>query len=81
MEQACSPEFRGCWSELLTFQKNVRKRTAGRHGRGRNPSTTSPAASINEQMLEVRLTSGNACKLKYKHEKAAQDIREEAHCN
>jgi hypothetical protein len=32
-------------------------------------------------MLEVRLTKSNACKLKYKHKKAAQDLREKAHCN
>jgi hypothetical protein len=44
------------------------------------PLTTSPAASINEEMLEVRLTKSNACKLKYKHKKAAQDLREKAHC-
>jgi hypothetical protein len=30
MESACSPEFRGRWSVLLTFQEKVRKRTAGR---------------------------------------------------
>jgi hypothetical protein len=45
------------------------------------PLTTSPAASINEKMLEVHLTKSNACKLKYKHKKAAQDLQEKAHCN
>jgi hypothetical protein len=45
------------------------------------PLTTSPAASLKEEMLEVRLTKSNACKLKYKHKKAAQDLREKAHCN
>jgi hypothetical protein len=44
------------------------------------PSTTSPAASIDREILEVRLTKSNACKLKYKHKKAAQDLREKAHC-
>jgi hypothetical protein len=44
------------------------------------PLTTSPAASIDREILEVRLTKSNACKLKYKHKKAAQDLREKAHC-
>jgi hypothetical protein len=44
------------------------------------PLGTSPAASINEEPLKVRLTKSNACKVKYKHKKAAQDLREKAHC-
>jgi hypothetical protein len=44
------------------------------------PLATSPAASTNGEMLEVHLTKSNACKLKYKHKKAAQDLREKAHC-
>jgi len=44
------------------------------------PLVTNPAAPINEEMLKVRLTKSNACKLKYKHRKAAQDLREKAHC-
>ena len=30
--------------------------------------------------LEVRLTKSNACKPKYRHRKAAQELREKAHC-
>jgi hypothetical protein len=44
------------------------------------PSGTSPAASTNGEMLKVHLTKSNACKLKYKHKKTAQDLREKAHC-
>jgi hypothetical protein len=44
------------------------------------PVGTSPAAPINQELLEVRLTKSNACKPKYKHKKAAQDLREKAHC-
>jgi hypothetical protein len=44
------------------------------------PLGTSPAAPINEEPLKVRLTKSNACKLKYKHKKAAQDLRDRAHC-
>ena len=44
------------------------------------PLGTSPAAPIDEELFEVRLTKSNACKLKYKHRKAAQDLREKAHC-
>jgi hypothetical protein len=40
----------------------------------------SPAVPINEEPLQVRLTKSNACKPKYKHKKAAQDLREKAHC-
>jgi hypothetical protein len=45
------------------------------------PLAARPAPSINEEMLAVRLTKSNACKLKYKHKKAAQDLREKAHCH
>jgi hypothetical protein len=38
---------------------------------------TGPA---NEEPVQVRLTKSNACKPKYKHKKAAQDLREKAHC-
>jgi hypothetical protein len=38
-----------------------------------------PAAPIKET-LEVRLTKSNACKPKYRHKKAAQHLREKAHC-
>ncbi len=44
------------------------------------PVATSPVAPINEEPLKVRLTKSNVCKLKYKHKKAAQDLREKAHC-
>jgi hypothetical protein len=44
------------------------------------PVATSPAAPSNEEPIKVRLTKSNACKLKYKHKKAAQDLREKAHC-
>jgi hypothetical protein len=44
------------------------------------PLGTSPAAPINEELFEVRLTKSNACKPKYKYKKAAQDLREKAHC-
>jgi hypothetical protein len=44
------------------------------------PLSTSPAASTNGEMLKVHLTKSNACKLKYKHKKTAQDLREKAHC-
>jgi hypothetical protein len=44
------------------------------------PLVTNPAAPINEERLKVRMTKSNACKLKYKHRKAAQDLREKAHC-
>jgi hypothetical protein len=43
-------------------------------------SGTGPAAPIREELLEVRLTKSNACKPKYKHKKAAQEMREKAHC-
>jgi hypothetical protein len=36
--------------------------------------------STSEKALQVHLTKSNACKLKYKHKKAAQDLREKAHC-
>jgi hypothetical protein len=32
------------------------------------------------ELVQVRLTKSNACKPKYKHKKAAQDLREKAHC-
>ena len=44
------------------------------------PSAISPAAPITGQLLEVRLTKSNACKPKYRHKKAAQELREKAHC-
>jgi len=44
------------------------------------PSGIGPVASTNEELLKVRLTKSNACKSKYKHKKAAQDLREKAHC-
>jgi hypothetical protein len=44
------------------------------------PSGIRPAAPINEELLEVRLTKSNACKPKYRHKKAAQELREKAHC-
>jgi hypothetical protein len=44
------------------------------------PSGTRPAASDNGELLEVRLTKSNACKPKYRHRKAAQELREKAHC-
>jgi hypothetical protein len=44
------------------------------------PSSTRPAAPDNEELLEVRLTKSNACKPKYRHKKAAQELREKAHC-
>ena len=36
--------------------------------------------AANEEPVQVRLTKSNACKLKYKHKKYAQDLREKAHC-
>jgi len=39
-----------------------------------------PVAPINGETLEIRLTKSNACKPKYRHKKAAQEIREKAHC-
>jgi len=44
------------------------------------PAAIRPAVSNNEQLLEVRLTKSNACKPKYRHRKAAQELREKAHC-
>jgi hypothetical protein len=44
------------------------------------PSGIRPAAPNNEERLEVRLTKSNACKPKYRHKKAAQELREKAHC-
>ena len=44
-------------------------------------SAIGPAASTHEEVLAVRLIKSNACKLKYKHKKAAQNVREKAHCN
>jgi hypothetical protein len=44
------------------------------------PLVTNPAAPINEELLKVGMTKSNACKLKYRHRKAAQDLRERAHC-
>ena len=44
------------------------------------PWSTGSVAPIDEEPLKVRLTKSNACKLKYKHKKVAQDLREKAHC-
>jgi hypothetical protein len=44
------------------------------------PSGIRWAAPDKEQLLEVRLTKSNACKPKYRHRKAAQELREKAHC-
>jgi hypothetical protein len=44
------------------------------------PLGTIPAVPISEEPLKIRLTKSNACKLKYKHSKAAEDLREKAHC-
>lgn len=44
------------------------------------PLGTIPAVPTSEELLKVRLTKSNACKPKYKHRKAAQDLREKAHC-
>ena len=50
-----------------------------------NPATVftlaaGPTGPTNEEMFKVHLSKSNACKLKYKHKKAAQDLREKAHC-
>jgi hypothetical protein len=39
-----------------------------------------PDASGKAELLEVRLTKSNACKPKYRHRKAARELREKAHC-
>jgi hypothetical protein len=44
------------------------------------PAGIRPAVPANEELLEVRLTKSNACKPKYRHRKAAQELREKAHC-
>jgi hypothetical protein len=44
------------------------------------PSGIRPAVSDNEELLAVRLTKSNACKPKYRHRKAARELREKAHC-
>ena len=44
------------------------------------PLGAGPVAPVNEEPLKVHLTKSNACKPKYKHKKAAQDLREKAHC-
>ncbi|MGA2057671.1 MAG: hypothetical protein ABSG88_20480 [Bradyrhizobium sp.] len=44
------------------------------------PSIIRPAAPDKGELLEVRLTKSNACKPKYRHRKAAQELREKAHC-
>jgi hypothetical protein len=44
------------------------------------PFSVSPVASVKYGMFEVRITKSNVCQLKYKHKKAAQDLREKAHC-
>jgi hypothetical protein len=44
------------------------------------PSLVRPAAPDDGELLAVRLTKSNACKPKYRHRKAAQELREKAHC-
>jgi hypothetical protein len=44
------------------------------------PSSPRAVASESEEPVEARLTKSNACKPKYRHKKAAQDLREKAHC-
>ena len=44
------------------------------------PSGTRWAATDKEELLAVRLTKSNACKPKYRHRKAARELREKAHC-
>jgi hypothetical protein len=44
------------------------------------PPGVKPVGSIDDGVLEVRLTKSNACKYKYKFKKAAQHLRKEAHC-
>lgn len=45
------------------------------------PLATIPGARGPEaEPLTVHLTKSNACKPKYKHKKAAQALREQAHC-
>jgi hypothetical protein len=44
------------------------------------PLNTGRTAAANKEPVQVRLTKSNACKLKYKHKKYAQDLREKAHC-
>ena len=44
------------------------------------PSNIFPAASIGDSVIEVRMTKSNVCKYKYKFKKAAQHLREKAHC-
>jgi hypothetical protein len=44
------------------------------------PSLVRPAAPDRGELLDVRLTKSNACKPKYRHRKAAQALREKAHC-
>ena len=39
-----------------------------------------PTTATKGETVEVRLTKSNACKLKYKHKKVAQELREKAHC-
>jgi hypothetical protein len=41
------------------------------------PSTVAP---VHEELLKVRLTKSNACKPKYRHKKAARDLRKKVHC-
>jgi hypothetical protein len=45
------------------------------------PSGIDAAVSTRGEIVQVRLTKSNACKTKYKHKKAAQNVREKAHCN
>ena len=45
------------------------------------PLATIPVARVPKaEPLTVRLTKSNACKPKYRHKKAAQALREQAHC-
>jgi hypothetical protein len=44
------------------------------------PSGVGMVVSVNDAVFKVRMTKSNVCKLKYKHKKNAQDLREKAHC-
>jgi hypothetical protein len=44
------------------------------------PSSVGAVAGVNDGVVKVRMTKSNVCKSKYKHRKAAQDLREKAHC-
>ena len=44
------------------------------------PSGVGAVARVDDGVVKVRMTRSNVCKSKYKHRKAAQDLREKAHC-